>query len=218
MNSFTSLTPNFKHFLMKKKIIFACIVFVLITVSSQIIFHLDIKRQAYDAELINISGKQRMYSQQITKIALYANEVKDLYRYYIDLDDLSDIIDDFSHDNYYVKNVNNTKYNDPEIDTLFERNQVYFKNIVNAANETIDNPENQEIFKKFVATVKANEKDFLVTMDALVNKYQEISERKIAGFQKLLFIYGAISFLFLAFVVFSILIPAYKKKKRKFFT
>ena len=189
LNSFTSLTPNFNFFLMKKKIIFACIVFVLITVSSQIIFHLDIKRQAYDAELINISGKQRMYSQQITKIALYANEVKDLYRYYIDLDDLSDVIDDFSHDNYYIKNVNNTKYNDPEIDALFEKNQVYFKNIVNAANETIDNPESQEIFAKFVATVKANENDFLVTMDALVNKYQEISERKIAGFQKLLYIY-----------------------------
>lgn len=202
---------------MKKKIIFACFVFVLITVSSQIIFHLDIKRQAYDAELINISGKQRMYSQQITKIALYANEVKDLYRYYIDLDDLSDVIDDFSHDHYYVKNVNNTKYNDPEIDALFEKNQVYFKNIVNAANETIDNPENQEIFEKFVATVKANENYFLITMDTLVNKYQEISERKIAGFQKLLYIYGFVSFLFLAFVIFSILIPAYKKKKGKLF-
>ena len=54
-------------------------------------------------------------------------------------------------------------------------------------------------------------------MDALVNKYQEISERKIAGFQKLLFIYGVISFVFLAFVVFAILIPAYKRKKKKLF-
>lgn len=103
---------------MKKKIILACIIFVLITVSSQIIFYLDIKRQAYDAEIINISGKQRTYSQQITKITLYANEVKNLYRYYIDLDSLANLIDDFSHDNYYLKN------------------------IVNAANETIDNPEN----------------------------------------------------------------------------
>ncbi len=217
MNSFTTLTPNFKYFLMKKKIILACIVFVLITVSSQIIFHLDIKRQAYDAELINISGKQSMYSQKITKIALYANEVKDLYRYYIDLNELSNLIDDFSHDNYYIKNINNTKYNDPEIDVLFKKNQIYFKKIVNAANETIDNPDNQEIFEKFVATVKDNENDFLITMDALVNKYQKISERKIAGFQKILLIYGIVSFLFLAFVIFYILIPAYKRKKGKIF-
>lgn len=202
---------------MKKKIILACIIFVLITVSSQIIFYLDIKRQAYDAEIINISGKQRTYSQQITKITLYANEVKNLYRYYIDLDSLANLIDDFSHDNYYLKNINNSIYNDHEIDTLFKKNQFYFKNIVNAANETIDNPENQEIFENFVTTVKSNENDFLVTMDALVNKYQEISERKIAGFQKLLFIYGVISFVFLAFVVFAILIPAYKRKKKKLF-
>lgn len=202
---------------MKRKIILACIVFVLITVSSQIIFHLDIKRQAYDAEIINISGKQRTYSQQITKITLYANEVKNLYRYYIDLDSLSNLIDDFSQDNYYLKNINNTIYEDTAIDSLFEINQVHFKNIVNAANETIDNPDNQEIFEKFVTVVKANENEFLVSMEALVNKYQEISERKIEGFQKLLFLYGAISFLFLAYVIFAILIPSFKKKRNSGF-
>lgn len=42
---------------MKKKIIFVCIAIVLITVSSQIIFHLDIKRQAYNTEIVTVFGK-----------------------------------------------------------------------------------------------------------------------------------------------------------------
>ena len=124
---------------MKKKIILASILFLLITVSSQFIFHLDIKRQSYDTKIINISGKQRTYSQQITKIALYANEVKNLYRYYIDLDSLSTIVDDFSQDNYYLKNITSKNYKNETTDVLFKENEVYFKKIVTPTDEEIKN-------------------------------------------------------------------------------
>lgn len=198
---------------MKKKIILASILFLLITVSSQFIFHLDIKRQSYDTKIINISGKQRTYSQQITKIALYANEVKNLYRYYIDLDSLSTIVDDFSQDNYYLKNITSKNYKNETTDVLFKENEVYFKKIVNAANRTIDNPDNQEIFEEFVTKIKANEAKFSATMDKLVNEYEAISKRKLAGFRKILTLYGLVTIAFLIFVIWFIIIPLYKKSK-----
>ncbi|PWG06875.1 hypothetical protein [Polaribacter aquimarinus] len=198
---------------MKKKIIFASIFFLLITVSSQFIFHLDIKRQSYDTKIINISGKQRTYSQQITKIALYANEVKNLYRYYIDLDSLSTIVDDFSQDNYYLKNITSKNYKNETTDALFKENQVYFNKIVNAANRTIDNPDSQEIFEEFVTKIKANEAKFSATMDNLVNEYEAISKRKLAGFRKILTLYGVVTVVFLIFVIWFIIIPLYKKSK-----
>ena len=198
---------------MKKKIIFASILFLLITVSSQFIFHLDINRQSYDTKIINVSGNQRTYSQQITKIALYANEVKNLYRYYIDLDSLATIVDDFTQDNYYLKNVTSKNYKNATTDELFKENQVYFKKIVNAANRTIDYPDNQEYFEDFVAKIKANEAKFSSTMDKLVNEYQNISQRKLAGFRKILTLYGIATLLFLAYVVWFIIIPLYKKGK-----
>lgn len=198
---------------MKKKIIFVSILFLLITVSSQFIFHLDIKRQSYDTKIINISGKQRTYSQQITKIALYANEVKNLYRYYIDLDSLSTIVDDFTQDNYFLENITSKNYKNKNTEALFKENQVYFKKIVDAANRTIDNPDDQEIFEEFVTKVKANEAQFSSTMDSLVNEYQSISERKLNGFRKILTLYGIATILFLIFVIWLIIIPLYKKGK-----
>jgi nitrate/nitrite-specific signal transduction histidine kinase len=196
---------------MKKKIIFSSILFLLITISSQFIFHLDINRQSYDTKIIEVSGKQRMYSQQITKIALYANEVKNLYRYYIDLDSLATIVDDFSQDNYYLKNITSKNYKNPTTDKLFKENQIYFKRMINAANLTIDNPNDQEIFEHFVAGVKANEAKFSSTMDKLVNEYQAISKRKLNGFKKILILYGVVTLLFLVFVIWFIILPLYKK-------
>ena len=162
-------------------------------------------------QCVNVA--QQKNSQQITKIALYANEVKDLYRYYIDLDSLSTIVDDFSQDNYYLKNITSKNYKNATTDVLFEENQVYFKKIINAANRNIDNPDNQEIFEDFVVKVKANEAKFSDTMDKLVNEYQSISERKLTGFKKILTLYGAATLLFLVFVIWSIIIPLYKKGK-----
>ncbi|MFK8059122.1 MAG: hypothetical protein AB8B78_03430 [Polaribacter sp.] len=198
---------------MKKKIIFASILFVLITVSSQFIFHMDIKRQSYDSKIIAISGKQRVYSQQITKIALYANEVKDLYRYYIDLDSLSTIVDDFKQDNFYLKNITSKNYKNDKTDALFKENQIYFRRMVEASNKTIDYPNDQEMFEEFVKGVKNNEAKFSSTMDELVNEYQAISEQKLRGFEKILTLYSIVILIFLILLLWFIIIPLYKKTK-----
>jgi nitrate/nitrite-specific signal transduction histidine kinase len=198
---------------MKKKIILASILFILITASSQFIFYLDIKRQSYDAKIVNTSGKQRMYSQQISKMALYTNDVNDLYKNYISLDSLTDIIDDFTQDNYYLKNVNNDNYKNPAIDSLFAKNQVYFKRIVKASNELIDAPNNQGIFENFITEINANEGDFLISMDILVNEYQKSSERKINGFKKILTLYSLVILAFLILILLFIIIPLYQKTK-----
>ncbi|KGL58718.1 type IV pili methyl-accepting chemotaxis transducer N-terminal domain-containing protein [Polaribacter sp. Hel1_85] len=198
---------------MKKKIILASILFILITVSSQYIFYLDIKRQSYDAKIVNTSGKQRMYSQQISKIALYTNNVNDLYKNYISLDSITNIIDDFTQDNYYLKNINTQNYKNPAIDSLFLKNQVYFKRIIKASNELIDNPNDQGFFENFITKINENEGDFLISMDTLVNEYQKTSERKIKGFKKILTLYSLVTLFFLILILLFIIIPLYKKTK-----
>jgi nitrate/nitrite-specific signal transduction histidine kinase len=199
---------------MRKKIITSFVLFSIIIISSQIIFHFDIKRQAYDAEIINKAGRQRMYSQQITKMALYANEVKNSSFYYFDLETLRKIIHNFSDANTYLRDINTKHYKQDTLTALFKENEPYFNKIVTSSKGVIEDPDNTALFTAFIVTIKSNENGFLKSMDAIVAEYQKIAEKKINRISNLFLIYNVITLILLAYALFFIMLPLFKKNRR----
>ena len=60
---------------MKNKYKIVLVFFILMIIVNQIIVSVSISEHSSKGETINIAGKQRMYSQQITKLTLYLNDV-----------------------------------------------------------------------------------------------------------------------------------------------
>ena len=111
--------------MVKNKYKILLIFFILIIISNQIIIHYAISIQSSDLETINIAGKQRMYSQQITKLALYSKDKKKTPSFRKNIAPLEKIIDRFKTADSYLKKNNRLQYNSASIDLLFKKNTNY---------------------------------------------------------------------------------------------
>jgi PAS domain S-box-containing protein len=182
-------------------------------ISGQIIIQNAISTQNSYAKTINIAGKQRMYSQQITKMALYANEVKNTPSFIKNIEPLKNIVDSFKKADMYLKQRNSLKYNNESINLLFKKNTSYFNKIINSSYKLIENPENKAVFNRFLETVKSNEAPFLKTMDAIVNEYQQISESKLVFLKKMQYFFISITSFLLLGMIFFLFLPIFRKNK-----
>lgn len=185
----------------------------MIIISSQIIIHNAISIQSADAQIINIAGKQRMYSQRITKMVLYANELKNSPSFLKNIAILKKQIDRFKKADTYLKRKNKLHQNNDLIHLLFEKNTPYFNKIINAFNTLIENPENEAVFNLLLVTVKSNEAPFLKTMDAIVYEYQQISENKLAFLKRMQYFFITFTSFSLLCMIFFMLLPIFRKNK-----
>lgn len=185
----------------------------MIIISGQIIIENAISIQSSDAKTINVAGKQRMYSQQITKMALYANEAKNTPSFIKNIEPLKKVVDSFKKADTYLKEKNRLNYNDESIDLLFKKNTSYFNKIINSSYKFIENPENKAVFNQFLETVKSNEAPFLKTMDAIVNEYQQISERKLIFLKKMQYFFITLTSFLLLGMIFFMFLPIFRKNK-----
>ncbi|MDX6746500.1 type IV pili methyl-accepting chemotaxis transducer N-terminal domain-containing protein [Polaribacter sp. PL03] len=200
---------------MKRKVILTFICFIILVVSNQVIFHFDIKRQYYDAEIINKAGKQRMFSQKLIKLALYADEARNTSNFESKLEDYITTFNDFNSGNYYINHIDLDFYENPYLEELYKTNQLYFSKIEKASLEIINDANNEQLFNNFLTTVKSNEGTFLVSMDKIVQEYQRISEHKIDNFEKMQLIFNATTLLLLIYALFFIIVPLFKTKAKK---
>ena len=195
---------------MKKKVIFTFILFIIIVLSSQIIFHFDIKRQYYDAEIINKTGKQRMFSQKLTKIALLANNAINTDEFLSKINDFEESFKNFTDGNHYINNIDLDFYESPYLVDLYKTNNLYFSILETASLAIINDAANQETFRNNLKVIINNEEQFLNSMDKIVNEYQKISERKISNFEKIQLFYNLGTLVLLFYVLFFIIIPLFK--------
>ena len=198
---------------MKQKIIISFILFILIVIINQVLFQIDIKNQSYDAEVINKAGKQRMYSQQIAKIAMYANEVNNSSFYDFNMKTLNKVIADFTEANTFLENMNTNYYKNNTLDSLYAENNIYLNKIVASSNQMLQNQNDKAIFNSFLIVVKNNEANFLKTMNTIVSEYQIIAEKKLHRLDKLQLYFNAITFLLLFYILFTIMLPLLKKPR-----
>ena len=189
------------------------IFFILTIICSQIIIHYAISKQSSGAEILNTAGKQRMYSQQITKLALYSNNLKNTTLSAQNIAALKKIIQRFKKADSYLKQKNRLQFNSESLNILFKENNPYFNEIITSCSSYLENPENDDLLNQFLETVKNNEEPFLRTMDAIVNEYLQISESRLNFLKKLQYFFITYSSISVLGILFFMFLPVFKENK-----
>jgi two-component system sensor histidine kinase DegS len=94
------------------------LLFILTIIANQIIFSVAISEQTSNGKTINIAGKQRMYSQQITKLALDLNDVRRNSSRIPNISNLQKAIESFKKADVYLKQENILLNNSESINIL----------------------------------------------------------------------------------------------------
>ena len=162
---------------MKSKIIYISITFFIFLTINKYLLYKDVEKQKKDIAVINISGKQRMYSQKIAKLALYFDMSKN--KSIIDTKVFKKTLDRFEKEhtaiiNKYIKNSNDVLLID-----LYDDIEPYFFNIVNSGNLLLSNLKNEKKTNEHIFKIKANEAIFLKKMGDIVLKHQKNGEKRI---------------------------------------
>jgi PAS domain S-box-containing protein len=199
--------------LVKNKYNILIIFFILIIIANQIIVSVSIFEQSSNGETINIAGKQRMYSQQITKLALYLNDVNRSPSRIQGITNLQKAIESFKKADAYLKQKNILFNNSESINILFKKNTPYFNKIVTSYSEFIENPDNEAVYTQFLETLENNEEPFLITMDAIVSEYEKFSENRLSFLKKLEYYFIGFTSISLFAFTFFMFLPMFKKNK-----
>ena len=173
---------NFKK--LKRLYIFALITIAITVLLSQLLIQYNINSQLHDSRLINISGKQRMLSQKLTKEILilrfltHANEKKEQ----ISNINKTQSLWRFTH--YALENGNDSlnfpKNKSKTLQELYKAIQPNFDSINKATTELL-NP--QKYLKNdnsnLVPIILLNEGLFLKKMNQIVEQYEFEAQEKI---------------------------------------
>jgi PAS domain S-box-containing protein len=153
---------------------------------SQLLIQYNLHSQLSDSRIINISGKQRMLSQKLTKEILILNFITDAKNNKKEIDQASEIIKlwKFNHTALEIGNdsLGFPKEKSEELSDLFSAIKPNFDNILNAATAFLDNKklgikekENQEL----VQIILENQGAFLDKMNQIVGQYDKEALEKV---------------------------------------
>ncbi|UXX79118.1 type IV pili methyl-accepting chemotaxis transducer N-terminal domain-containing protein [Reichenbachiella carrageenanivorans] len=202
-------------------------VLTLAIVSSQILIQRTISDSKTDSRIINVSGRQRMLSQKITKAALKLplsksneefnrtkNELKDAARLWTD----SHQALQYGNAELDVSEMNESVF----LQRLFIQIKPYFVSINEAADELDKISFNQLADPVFHAAMSASiqsitdhEKDFLKLMNDIVFEYDRIASEKVEKLSASEYYLLAGTILLILLEAFFIFRPMVKTSKRK---
>lgn len=198
---------------MKNKIIIALLVFTTIIIANQIVFFIDINNQYSNSEIINLAGRQRMYSQRIMKLILSSQVENNNYTQEDDKQ-LDTSVDNFSKAHDFLKTQNQEKYKNAELDSLFTVIEKPYSNILQYYGELETNKLRDSILitSEKLAQIKSNEQMFLKNMDEIVNTYQIISQERLTRLSNIQFVFNVIAVILIVYVFTFIILPLIKKQ------
>ncbi|KOY51966.1 hypothetical protein [Polaribacter dokdonensis] len=190
---------------MKRKIVYTFItLFILLGINKYLLFT-DVKQQDNNVAVVNMAGKQRMYVQQITKLALYyelSNSVD-----FFNITGLQETTNLFIENHSKLKANYISSYNDVVLEDLFHELQPYFKTIADSSTALIASPENNEKSKEFTTIIKTNEANFLRIMNEIVLQYQTLAQQRINEVKTREITFNITYVLIFSYVLFFIFIP-----------
>jgi len=159
-----------------------------------------------DAFLINKSGKQRVLSQSISKMAFaVANNLDETLK----LDAVSSLkkSTDELESAYNYLHQNKEKGQSNTIDSLLRIGESDLKKILSSSKNIIANPDSESVIRD-VRIIAEAEPSFLLTMDAVVNEYQKASEKKLDELLKAIYFLVLIGGIILIVDLIFVLLPA----------
>lgn len=175
---------SFKN--LRRLYIFALLTIAVTVLLSQFIVQYNLHSQLSDSKIINISGKQRMLSQKITKEVLALQFSSDLNTRQEQIETLKKTIALWKFNHNALENGNVSlgfpKVKSSTLSKLYLEIKPYFNSIVTASSVLIQNEnirENKDESQKWIRIILKNEKLFLLKMNQIVEQYDKEALQKV---------------------------------------
>ncbi len=208
----------------EKRYIIITLLLLLFFISGQIIIQNQIDHGKDMANVINISGRQRMLSQKISKnsLMIYQNPNPASLTYHIE--DLEESLESFKSAHQDLINCNEATglgiENSETIMTMFKEINPYFnkiltsgKQVVNLGRQEVVNSD--QMFEE-IKKINKNEKVFLEKMDEIVFQYNAEAENDILRLEQVVRIVFYLIILGIIMITLLILVPATKTLRYAF--
>lgn len=175
---------SFKN--LRRLYIFALLTIAITVLLSQLLIQYNLHSQLSDSKIINISGKQRMLSQKLTKEILILNFIVDAKNNKKEIESANEIIKLWTFNHNALEKGNNSlgfpKEKSKELSDLFVAIKPNFNKIVQAATVFLQHKklgikesENQEL----VQIILENQGVFLDKMNQIVGQYDKEALEKV---------------------------------------
>ncbi|WP_299437247.1 type IV pili methyl-accepting chemotaxis transducer N-terminal domain-containing protein [uncultured Aquimarina sp.] len=187
----------------------------LFTIGAQFFIQQYLSSQIDDSKIINISGRQRMLSQKLSKEILLLSYVKNdesKKRYLSELETTIHLWKT-SHERLrrYNDSIPKGKNDSTEIKRMFLVLQPYFETIYENSSQILalvkNDSVNHEALQPYLDNVIFNEPLFLKQMDAIVFRYEKDAQEKISRLKKIEYSLFGLIILILIFEFFLLFRP-----------
>ena len=183
-NAVASADISFKN--LRRLYIFALLTIAITVLLSQLLIQYNLHSQLSDSKIINVSGKQRMLSQKLTKEILILNFIVDAKNNKKEIESANEIIKLWTFNHNALEKGNDSlgfpKEKSKELSDLFVAIKPNFNKIVLAATVFlhhkklgIKESENQEL----VQIILENQGVFLEKMNEIVGQYDKEALEKV---------------------------------------
>ena len=168
----------------------------LFTIGGQFFIQQYLNSQIDDSRIINISGRQRMLSQKLTKEALILSNIEASISRSEHIKNLESTLELWrqSHEilTQYNASVTKKDTDSTEIERMFARLQPSFETIYINSIQAIDLARKDSIqpdqFTNHLNAIVTNEPLFLEQMDAIVFKYEKEAQQKVSSLKRIEYI------------------------------
>jgi PAS domain S-box-containing protein len=181
---------------------------------AQILIQHHLNSQLDDSKVINIAGRQRAYSQKLTKEVLLLKESTDAVQRVQVITLLTETLSVWKNAHQTLQfgdmAMGISKAENEEIKVLFENINPHYNAMVGAVENILnDYGKNGNSFpnQSDIDTVLENESAFLAMMDTIVNKYDAFSKTHLQNLKFKEYLLLAISLLILLLEIFFIFRP-----------
>lgn len=143
----------------------------------------NIGAQEIDGEVINIAGRQRMLSQNISKhaVMVLSEEVSASYP----VEGLEKLANDFLNAHAFLDSINTAKYQDQTIDSLLRESLPHVEEIGASCQSIVSTSAHNDRVNGVIRISNA-EQVFLPIMEQLVESFETIASQKVSSSQNIL--------------------------------
>ena len=203
-------TETFKR--IRKWYLLALAGIALTIIIAQILIQSHLNSQLNDSRVINIAGRQRAYSQKLSKEILLLDSSKQQINEEMIFSEIKETLGlwKISHEGLMSGNltVALSDTHIQELKSLFNKIDPHFQSIAMAIDSLLmPNSNFEQQLPKTTATVLENERHFLGIMDEIVNKYDEASNEKLKNLKQKEYALLAFSLLILVLEILFIFRP-----------
>ncbi len=190
---------------------------------SQFLVQSSISGNASDSRVINISGRQRMLSQKISKAALAMSNSDSDMEFIARKKELENALNTWSSSHIALQKGSDelgltTDNNNTKVLDLYSKIEPFYENIFSSGERLLalnsaEDFSSSTTAQRDLATILASEGDFLNTMNNIVFEYDNVSKNKINSLSTTEFILFGMVILLLILVALFVFRPAVKKLK-----